>query len=481
MSTENFIDAKSMGVEIRSLETAEIDPVEEKKFVHAIDWRLMPIFATMYFFSSLDRSNIGNAKVAGLTKDLGISDSQYSTAVSILYATYIPIMVPGVWVMVKFFKGKERYYLTTMMVLWSLVSIFTMFINGYGTLILCRLLVGLFEGSFFSCMGVITTDYYFQEELGRRFSYLFVSSSLSSAFGGLIATGITKIHSGPLAPWKYLYMIEGLLSLVAAVWLFFGLPQSPDDIIKTESHRKVYNARTARRVLYMGETASKKEEVLAALSDWKLLFSVIIQFCADICLYGYSTFLPVILKSGLGFSSIEAQYLSVPVYLIAGFIFFAAAELSDKFRRRALPMIILNCIGIVGYILILAVAKQSVKYFGCYLIAFPLYAGTGINEAWVTSNTAPRLKRSVSLATNQALGNLAGIISGQVYRDSPKYILGHVFTIGCLFVACGSAAICSFMLNRRNKENSVVLESGEDTRGKKRTIGDDSPEFKFII
>lgn len=450
----------------------------EKKLVHKFDLRLMPLFTLMYFFSSLDRSNIGNAKVAGMNTDLGITSAQYSTAVSVLYATYIPVMIPGVWLMRKF--EKPRYYLALMMTCWSLVTIFTVFINNYASLLAVRLLIGFFEGSFFSCMAVITTDYYFPQELGRRFAYLFASSSLSSAFGGLVATGITKIHTGPLAAWRYLYLIEGLLSMAAMLWLFFGLPDDPSQLLKTEEEGAVFESRTARRALYSPEEHFKSAEIKAAYKDWKTWFSVIIQFTQDICLYGFSTFLPSILQSGLGFNSLASQYLTIPVYLFAGFIFLAAAELSDRYKKRGPMIIFLNIFGIIGYILLLSVNSSAVKYFACYLICFSLYTGTGINEAWITSNTAPALKRSTALATNQALGNVAGIISPQVYRDAPKYMLGHAFTLGCLVVSSLTCAICSWYLHRKNRRN-IVLREEPEKQTRSRTIGDDSPDFTFII
>ncbi|KAJ0380334.1 hypothetical protein COL26b_001450 [Colletotrichum chrysophilum] len=59
----------------------------EKQVLRKLDLRLAPLFATLYFVAYLDRSNIGNAAVAGLTEDLGLSGSQFSTAVSIFFAT----------------------------------------------------------------------------------------------------------------------------------------------------------------------------------------------------------------------------------------------------------------------------------------------------------------------------------------------------------------------------------------------------------
>ncbi|KAF5498270.1 High-affinity nicotinic acid transporter [Colletotrichum fructicola] len=59
----------------------------EKQVLRKLDLRLAPLFATLYFVAYLDRSNIGNAAVAGLTENLGLSGSQFSTAVSVFFAT----------------------------------------------------------------------------------------------------------------------------------------------------------------------------------------------------------------------------------------------------------------------------------------------------------------------------------------------------------------------------------------------------------
>lgn len=481
-TSEGIAEGKlgNIEIEVKSLQFPEsINPALEKKLIHRFDWRLMPMFATMYFFSSLDRSNIGNAKVAGMDVDIGITDSQYSTAVSVVYATYLPVMLPGVWLMKQF--KQPKYYLSAMMACWSFASLFTMFANNYASLLALRLLIGLFEGSFFTCMSVITTDYYFPHEIGRRTAFFFTAASWASAFGGLIGTGISEIKTGKLASWRYIYLIEGLLSLCGAAWIFFGLPDGPSQLVKTDEEREVFEDREMRRKFFTDEDGFDVKEIFAAITDYKTQFSVVIQFCQDICLYGFSTFLPSILKSGLKYNALQAQYLSVPVFLFAGGVFFVCAELSDKKKMRGPFIAFTNIFGITGYILLLAVNNNAVKYFACYLISFSTYTGTGINESWVASNTAPRFKRYSAICINQTLGNVAGAISAQVYRAPPKYTLGHAFTLGCLVVSTISACTCSWLLHKRNLHNQKVMETGVDDRKRSRTIGDDSPEFRFLI
>lgn len=452
-----------------------VDLASEKKFVRKMDLLLMPMFGAMYFFSYLDRSNIGNAKLAGLIQDLSLTDSQFSTASAVLYSTYITVQIPGVLL---FRLCKANYYLSSMMGAWALVTIFSVFVSNYGTLVATRVLIGLFEGSFYSCISVYISNSYQPNEMGRRFAYLFIFSAISSAFGGLIATGITKIESGPLSKWRYLYLIEGLLTMIAVVFVFFFLPSEPRFIAKNDKDRKIWNIRAERRALFLGSGKFDKSQVKDAFKDSKLYFSIAIQFCQDVCMYGFTTFLPSILF-GLGFNSLQAQYFTIPVYLLAGTIFYVAAILSDRWRIRGPIIIILNFVSIAGYIILMTVHNNAVKYFACFLITFALYLNVGLNETWLASNTAPIDKRSTSIAANQTFGNIAGIIAPLVYRNSP-YILGHAFTLGCLVVSCTATAIQSYILYRINQERKIARENESKDDGQLKS-GDKSIHFDYMI
>ncbi|KAI8223655.1 hypothetical protein K4K57_010270 [Colletotrichum sp. SAR 10_99] len=89
--------------------------------------------------------------------------------------------------------------------------------------------------------------------------------------------------------------------------------------------------------------------------------TALIQFFQDIILYGFSTFLPSILRLDLGFTALEAQYLSIPVYFVGGLSFLQLLflETSGGFEER-----------------------PGIRYFACYLIAIPLYCGPGLNEIY---------------------------------------------------------------------------------------------------
>ncbi|EDZ68587.1 hypothetical protein AWRI1631_11130010 [Saccharomyces cerevisiae AWRI1631] len=331
-------------------------------------------------------------------------------------------------------------------------------------------------------MTLIISMIYKQHEQAKRMAIFFGFAALSGAFGGLIATGLASVqNAGGLEGWRWLYIIEGLISVCASIWLFCCLPARFEVIpFLNERERHLMEIRGKQRVKYMG--ASDKFEwsyLKDALIDFKTYISFTIQFCHDIILYGFTTFLTAILKLGLGFTAREAQYMSVPVYLLAGFVFLVSAYLSDRLRLRGSILFIYNIFGIVGYILLLSVHNNAVKYFACYLITFSLYTGPGLNVSWLTNNFAPHYKRATALGLNQTLGNLAGAIAGQIFTKSP-YTFGNSFSLGCIVLTNVLCLSQITILRYINKRRERIL-NGEIPDDQKNRRGDWALDFKYCL
>ncbi|CAG9953484.1 unnamed protein product [Clonostachys rosea f. rosea IK726] len=352
------------------------------------------MFAVLYFVAYLDRSNIGNAAIVGLTEDLHLTGSQFSTAASVF----------------------SRPIAITMMVIgWSTITIGTAFVKNYGQLVAIRLLLGFCEAGFFPTLSLYITMVYKREEQGRRIAYLF----------GSVAR--------PLA-----YIIEGCVSFVAAAWVWWGLPNDPAHakFLKPEE-KEVMLARDRQRLEYLGSLNFEWVEVGRALKDPKVWLCCLIQFFQDIILYGFSTFLPSILKLDLNFNAMEAQYLSVPVIFSAE---LSSSPLQSWEINTSCEELHFCC---VGYAILLGVSNSpGARYFACYLIAIPLYCGPGLNEIWINNNMAPHYRRATAIGLQQTIGNIAGVVAPQVYRAAP-YRLGH-------WCSLGSAIICIVLIRLEN-------------------------------
>ncbi|RQM07769.1 hypothetical protein DH86_00003052, partial [Scytalidium sp. 3C] len=68
---------------------------------------------------------------------------------------------------------------------------------------------------------------YTRGEIALRVGLFYTSASLSGAFGGLLARGLSAIGTaGGLTGWRWIFIIEGLITVVAGVVSYFMLPNS---------------------------------------------------------------------------------------------------------------------------------------------------------------------------------------------------------------------------------------------------------------
>ncbi|KAJ6107092.1 hypothetical protein N7523_008415 [Penicillium sp. IBT 18751x] len=452
-----------------------LDPEMEKRLLVKLDLAFVPIIMLTYLSCFLDRSNIGNVKVAGMPEDINASEGQFSTAVSIFYVTYVLFESPWAVLMKKL---TPRNILTGLCIVWSLTTIFTGFIESVGSLYATRLILGACEAGLFPCLNLYLTMVYRREEQAKRVSYLMSCAAISGAVGGLLAYGLLQMNGiGGKAGWRWVYIIEGLFSAICAVLIWFGLPNNPAEAyFLTDEEKWMMRVRNEQRQKYMGSEQFSWEEMRIALGDPKLFFSGVIQFCQDILLYGFSTFLPTILK-GMGYNSLMSNVLTVPVYIWAAVIFISVAFCSDRYSKFASFIFVANIFGVIGYILLLVVENTAVKYFATYLIGITTYTGVGLNVAWLNVNIAPQYRRALEIGLQQTMGNCAGIVAGQIYRQSP-YVLGNAFSLGALVIAQVAVTCYGLYLRRENKIKEQII-SGEKDDTRRVQTGDGDVDFKY--
>jgi MFS family permease len=154
-------------------------------------------------FSFIDRSNIGNAKIDGLTVDLDMqTGTMFNVALLVFYVPYILVDVPSNWIIKKF---KAGVYLPTLITCWGLVCTCTGFSKSFGGLVACRVLLGLFEGGILGGVIIYLAMFYRRHQMLFRCGLFYCAAPLSGAFGGLFASALGKISYGGYNKWPWIF------------------------------------------------------------------------------------------------------------------------------------------------------------------------------------------------------------------------------------------------------------------------------------
>ncbi|KAH6884494.1 major facilitator superfamily domain-containing protein [Thelonectria olida] len=353
-----------------------IDPKTERRAVRKVDFYVLPALYIIYMACFIDRANIGNVKVADIPEDIGASEAQFSTAISIFYVPYL-------------FRFSPRYALFLPCIIWTVATVANRFVTNVGGLYACRFVLGAAEGDLFPSLNLYLTLVY---------------------------------------------------------------------------DREVMETRHQQRLTYMGEGVFSWEEIRLAFTDMK-----------NISTFGFIMFLPAILKT-MGQDRLAFNYLTIPIHLLGAIAFIVLATIPDKYEKCGPIILITSVMGTIGYIILLTVRNNAIKYFACFLVSISAYNGSDMNIAWLNVNMVPQYRRAIAIGIQQTLGNLAGIVAGQIYRKSP-YVLGKGFSLGSIVLASVLVSVQRMYLLGKNKEKALILaEEKADMRVLK--TGDCELEFK---
>ncbi|PYH91930.1 phosphoglycerate mutase-like protein [Aspergillus ellipticus CBS 707.79] len=403
----------------------------EKRLLWKIDLHIVPFVVLLYLFSFLDRVNIGNARLYGMEEDLGLVGDQYQVAVSILFVTYCIFEVPSNLVIKKL---KPSRYIASISVVWGIIATLTGITQNYGGLIACRILLGVVEAGLFPGLLTYLTLFYRKREIALRTGYLFSSAAIAGAFGGLLAYGIGFMDGiSGLRGWRWIMILEGIPTVIFGVLTWFFLADEPDTAYYLNDEERALVVRLRRRD--MGQTASAQKfhwaDVKEGSLDWRIYAFCIGQFGVDTMLYGYSTFLPTIIKGMGSWSTPEVQALTIPCYALGAIAYLVTAWASDRTQRRGVFICIFAVISVVGYGILISDSSSGVHYFGALLIALGLYVTVGLPLAWLPT-TLPRYgKRTFATGLQLTFGNVSGVMSPFLYKthEAPRYVRGNAVTL----------------------------------------------------
>ncbi|KAJ8118147.1 hypothetical protein OPT61_g805 [Boeremia exigua] len=405
----------------------------EKRLVRKLDMFMMPTLWVMYILAYIDRQNIGNARVAGMGSDLKLTDSDYAMLLSIFFIGYLICEVPSNLILT---RSRPSYYLPGIMMVWGTICACMSLTKHYRDMLVMRFFLGCIEAGFFPGVLYVMTCWYKKAEIGKRFSIFFTASVFSGALSGLLAGAITGNMEGVrgMRGWRWLYLIEGVASIGAAIVFKFILLDFPETTKRFSLEERQL---AAIRMMHDRNTTAARhatklthwQAVKAAFADPRTyIFTLLFVMNLGSCTISY--FIPTIVRQ-MGYASVTAQYMTIPIWMVAAVFLVVLSFTADRTGDRRWH--IAGCMGLsfICTIVCIAVSHPVVLYtMLCFYIA-GLYTALPLILNWASEVIAlPAEKRAVVVAFVNSVGNLSAVYGSRLWpaSDGPNFIKGFATT-----------------------------------------------------
>jgi len=337
-----------------------------KTLVRKMDLHLLPCLIFMYLLNFLDRANLAQARQGSLEADLGMTGSDFNLATSIFFVAYLLMQLPSNLLIT---RVRPSIYLTTAMALWGAVSACNAATRKFGDLIAVRFILGFVEAPFFPGAVFLMSSWYTRAELTRRMSLFYSGNALANMFGGIIGAAVLGNMDGAqgIAGWRWLFIIEGVVTIAFAGVAAFILPDYPRTTRwLSEEERAFAQWRLLRDINETDEPQSIWVGLKLALTDYRLYLFVLLQHLSLLS-QTFQYFFPSIVQT-LGYDKITTLWLTVPVWFGTFLVSVAVTFSSAKTGDRSLHIFGLMMVAAVGNAIATGTNVLGARFFAMFLM-----------------------------------------------------------------------------------------------------------------
>ncbi|EER45625.1 MFS transporter [Histoplasma capsulatum var. duboisii H88] len=410
------------------------DPAEIR-LVRKLDFRIMPMLVVMYFLNYIDRNTLAQARLDNLEKELGMEgEYQFNTTISILFVGYVLMQIPSNMLITRI---RPSIYMSSWMIIWSIVSACTSLVKSYSGMVVCRFLLGVTEAPALCIFHKPLPNAHVSiTEVAARIAVLYCAQILATGFAGLIAAGVFKglDDARGLSGWR-----------CTTRWL-------------NTSERELAHARIERDK--MGEESAKisaLEGLRQAVRDKRTwIFCLMQNFHLAACCF--NSFFPTVVKT-LGFPKTETLLLTCPPFIFAAAAAIFMGWSSGRHHERTWHITGGLSVAIVGFIIASSTLNTAGRYVACFIFPMGAYSVNSVVIGWVSSTLSQtREKRAVVLAMHNVAGQIGYIYGAYVWPnyDRPRFAIGFGVSAGFAFGAIVCAWWMRTLLKRENRRLKEV-------------------------
>ena len=321
----------------------------------AVSWRLMPFLFVLWVLAWLDRVNIGFVKLTMLD-DLKWSETVYGLGAGIFFLGYFFLEVPSNLLLQRIGARKT---ITRITMGWGIVCVAMMFVKTPAMFYFLRFLMGAFEAGFYPGIILYLTYWFPTERRAKAFGIFMSASGVAGVLGGPLAGTVMNGLQGSngWAGWQWVFLIEGLPSIVAGVVTWFYLTDQPSQARwLTPQQREAIEQDLARDHAAQGQ---REESLWASLKSAKLWILILVFFCIIAANSSLTFFGPSVVKE-VGFTDPSTIGWIMALSYLCGAIGMVVNGLHSDHRKEArMHCAIAAALGALGLLLTALLMNSS--------------------------------------------------------------------------------------------------------------------------
>jgi len=416
--------------------TKETIPVADRAR-QRITRRIMPYLLLLYIIAYLDRVNVSYAKL-DMSGDLKFSSEVYGFGAGIFFIGYFILEIPGSIICEKW---SARGWIARIMVTWGIVAVLTGFMKTSGQFYVARFLLGAAEAGFFPGVIIYLSHWFRYEDRAKAVAMFMAGIPISNVIGSPISGLLMKhVHWFGLAGWRWLFIIEGIPSVILGVVTLFYLTDRPhqarwlpDDEREwiTSELEKEKQAKLKARSFRVLEAFKHREIILITLAYFFMVSTV----------YGFGLWMPSIIQRFSGSSTMRTTLISMLPYTAGLISILVIGWNSDRTGERRFHTIFAMCMASLGLLLSLITHNHPALVVTSFCVAMVGLQGYlpgfwSLPTSFLTGTAA-----AASVGLINSIGNLGGFagpyIVGFIDTKTHSFVGGVIYlSISALIAAC---------------------------------------------
>jgi ACS family tartrate transporter-like MFS transporter len=430
----------------------------EEQARRRITRRILPYLFVVYIVAYLDRVNLSYAALE-MNKDLSFGPEVYGFGAGIFFAGYFLLEIPGA-ILVE--RWSARVWIARIMISWGMVAVLTGFVHTATQFYWIRFLLGAAEAGFFPGIVVYLSHWFRDADRAKALALFAAAQPISNMIGAPLSGLLLGIHWLGLPGWRWLFILEGIPAVILGVvtlayltdWPHQArwLPEAERQWITTELEKE----KRARQQAHHGGWR--------ALGQPRLVLLTVGYFFMVTSVYGFTFWMPTIVKKLSGFSNLSVALLSALPYCVGlGAMLFVGWS-SDRTQERrwhtAFPMIL------AGTGLALAVVFQDVPLLMISMFSLAAAGMYGYFPAFwsLPSGFLTGTVAAASIGLINSIGNLGGFAGPYIVGYLNR--IAHSFSAGVIYLSLSAVVAASLVL--------LVVRAGQQKQKQRRWAAETS-------